>query len=320
MMLQAIDMAGLSARDRLPYWNELAGRYIAPIQVEPVDRDTFEARLFRASLRDFEIVSPCSAPARIRNGAGPEAGTLNLQLQHVGTSVNTTAGRTSILKEGDFLLFDPARPLELSFTEPTQTIVLRLPLAGIEARLPRLRRMAGVPIRGQSGAGALFSAFVRRAWAQIELGENDWGDELSDVIWPLLDLAYAPVPDSGPPQAPRAARRRAVLDFIEAQLCDPALDTGLIAARMGMSARSVQLMFAAMSTTPRQFIQDRRLERAAARLARESGVLTITSLAFESGFNDLSAFCRAFRRRFGATPSDYRQNRGRPALHEVPLL
>ena len=319
MMLQSIDMAGLKARDRLPYWNELAEKFIAPLSIEVPDDGAFEARLYRASFRDCEIVSPCSSPARIFNGAGHDVGTLNLQLQHVGTSINHTAGQSSVLNEGDFLLYDPALPLELTFTEPTQTIVLRLPVAYTEARLPQLRRMAGVPVRGDSGAGALFSNFLRTAWRQLEAGHNDWGDELCEVIWPLLDLAYASVrPDSSDLNR-RELRRRAVFETIESNLCDTDLDTQSIANRVGVSARYVQLLFAEMATTPTAYIQRKRLECAAARMAKASSDVTITEIAFEAGFNDLSSFCRAFRRRFDMSPSDYRATRGKPAIEDLAL-
>jgi AraC-like DNA-binding protein len=39
--------------------------------------------------------------------------------------------------------------------------------------------------------------------------------------------------------------------------------------------------------------------------ARSAG-LTITGIAFSAGFSDLSHFNRAFRRAYGATPSDVR--------------
>lgn len=319
MMLEAIDTNSVAARDRLPFWTELADKFIAPLTIEVPDDGAFEARMYRAALRDCEIISPCSSPARIYNHPGTDVGMLNLQLQHAGSSINETGGRTSLLNEGDFLLFDPAQPLELTFTEPTQTIVLRLPIAYIEARMPRLRQMVGVPVRGDSGAGALFSRFLRTAWSQLEAGENDWGDAMSDVIWPLLDLAYSSVQPAEPDLGRRDQRRRAVLNLIEAHLCDAELDTRRIAERVGVSTRYVQLLFAELATTPSAYIQRRRLERAASRLDKEGGEMTITGIAFDVGFNDLSSFCRSFRRRFGMSPSDYRAARGKPQVTDLAL-
>jgi len=319
MMLQAIDTSSVAAGDRLPFWTELADKFIAPLTIEVPDDSVFEARMYRAALRDCEIISPCSSPARIFNHPGSDVGMLNLQLQHVGSSINETGGHSSILNEGDFLLFDPAQPLELTFTEPTQTIVLRLPLAYIEARMPRLRQMVGIPVRGDSGAGALFSKFLRTAWSQLEAGENDWGDTMSDVIWPLLDLAYSSIRPSEQDLNRRDLRRRAVLDLIETHLCDTELDTHRIADRVGVSARYIQLLFAEMASTPSAYIQRRRLERAASRLDKEGGDVTITGIAYDVGFNDLSSFCRAFRRRFGMSPSDYRAARGKPTVSDLAL-
>lgn len=306
-MLRTIDTAPLAAPDRLPMWHELAGQFIAPLHIEVPDRDAFQARLHLASLRDIELVSPCSSPARIANGAGWDVGVLNLQLQLQGSCTNIHGGVSSRLDEGDFVLFDPAQPLELSFTEPTQTVVLRLPLAYVEARLPRMRSMVGVPVRGAKGAGALFSNFMRTAWRQLEAGELDWGEELSDVLWPLLDFAYGPSRGVLAEGGKREAQLRGLFRLIDEHLCDPRLDTAYLAAQLGVTTRTVQLLFAESGTTPRAYIQRLRLERAAAALARADAGHSITEIAFEVGFNDLSAFCRAFQRRFGASPSAYRR-------------
>src|SRR5690606_29496281 len=97
------------------------------------------------------------------------------------------------------------------------------------------------------------------------------------------------------------------------------LDTRQIADRVGVSTRSIQLLFAEMGMTPSAYIQQRRLDRAASRLDKEGGEATITGIAFDVGFNDLSSFCRAFRRRFGMSPSDYRAARGKPSVRELVL-
>ncbi len=53
-----------------------------------------------------------------------------------------------MLDEGDFLVYDPAQPLWLTFDKPTEVIVLRLPLATVEERLPQLKPMAGMKMSG----------------------------------------------------------------------------------------------------------------------------------------------------------------------------
>ena len=306
-LLEIMSTADVSVKDRLPFWNTIAQQTVAPIQVEPLGEGPFEARMYRKKLRECEILSPCSSPARIFSAPGNEnAGILNIQVQHRGKSTNHTGGRTAVLEEGDFVLYDPSRPLWLSFEEYTQAIVLRLPLAMVEQRMPHLRSQVGLPVSGKSGAGALFSSFIRNAWEEMERDrEGDWVECLGEAIWPLLDMAYAST-RAQPETNRREERRRVLFDAVEAELTDPELDVHRLARRMGVSARYVQMLFAELGTTPRAYIQGRRLELAAKRLAREGLDTTVTDVAYDVGFNDLSSFCRAFRRRFDMSPRNYR--------------
>ena len=310
--LEELTTANLAAPDRLPFWNEIAARMLAPVHVEAHDPAGFQARMYRRRFKDLEIVSPCSSPATIVGG-GEGPGVLNLQLQHVGRSTNFTGGRTCVLEEGDFLLYDPAQPLRTTFTEPTQVLVLRLPLASAEARLPQLHQMAGVKMSGQAGPGTIFSAFLRNAWSQLQADDGDWAETLDEVIWPLIDMAYSAERVPATDASRRDERRRALFAAVEDNLCDPALDSRRIAREMGVSARYVQMLFAEMATTPSAFIQRQRLDLAARRFERDGPKAGITGVAFDVGFNDLSSFCRAFRRRFAVSPRDYRAGLRRDA-------
>lgn len=59
--------------------------------------------------------------------------------------------------------------------------------------------------------------------------------------------------------------------------------------------------------TPYQFLLRTRLHRAAVRL--RSSDATISTIAFDAGFNDLSTFNRRFRREMGEAPGVYRRRR-----------
>jgi AraC-like DNA-binding protein len=302
--VETFSTADQVASDRLAYWNHVACSTIGPLAIDAVDRDRFGATLKRVRLRNCEIVSPTSNAATIRSVQGGEsAGVLNLQIQHCGRSMTRTGDRVCSLDPGDFTLFDPSRSFQLDFSEATQVIVVRLPLADAEGRVPGLRHMAGVPMRGDRGAGALLSNFVRNAWPQLEGDDLGWADSLCDVIWPLVEMAYAGVCAAA---SPRERRQRELFRFIDAHLCEPELTARAIADELGVSTRYVQMLFAELGTTPSAYIQARRLDHAARELARQGATAAVTEVAFGSGFNDLSTFCRVFRRKFGVAPRDYR--------------
>ena len=105
----------------------------------------------------------------------------------------------------------------------------------------------------------------------------------------------------------RAARLQAIQADIEAHLLDPDLSTIWIAARHGISARYLRALFADRQMTFADFVTDRRLLVVWRRLVNPNTLCdAISTIAYECGFNDLSWFNRAFRRRFGMTPSEVR--------------
>jgi AraC-like DNA-binding protein len=243
-----------------------------------------------------------------------QCGILNLQIQHRGRSSTYFRDRVCTLESGDFMLFDPSCASVLEFSEATQVIVIRLPIAEAECHVPGLRELAGIPVQGNSGAGALLSGFVRMAWSQLE-GEDDlgWADSFCEVIWPLVNMAYSGVRCSRPTTA-RERRRREVLAHIDAHLQEANLSARRIATDLGISARCVQITFAGMGTTPSAYIQSRRLDHAAHELAQARRDAPVTQIAFDAGFNDLSTFCRVFRRKFGVAPREYRAGARQPAV------
>jgi len=77
----------------------------------------------------------------------------------------------------------------------------------------------------------------------------------------------------------------------------------MLARRLGVSPRYVQMVFAGMATTASGYIRERRLEHAAQLLA--GGRHAITDVAYQVGFADLSYFYRSFRKRYGISPKRY---------------
>jgi AraC-like DNA-binding protein len=106
-----------------------------------------------------------------------------------------------------------------------------------------------------------------------------------------------------------AARLRAIMADIAAYLGDCDLTAAAVAQRQRVTLRYVHKLFEQEGLVFSRFVLERRLARAHrmltdVRLAQRS----ISSVAFEVGFGDLSYFNRAFRRCYGATPSEVRRS------------
>ena len=80
-----------------------------------------------------------------------------------------------------------------------------------------------------------------------------------------------------------------------------------MARGVGLSSRYINKLFEAEQSSLGRYIWRCRLERCAARLRDLAWAhRSISEIALEHGFNDLSHFSRAFRQRLGQSPREYR--------------
>src|SRR5262249_9547799 len=106
----------------------------------------------------------------------------------------------------------------------------------------------------------------------------------------------------------RAARLRAIMSDITANLSDYDLTPAAVASHQRVTTRYVHKLFEREGLTFSEFVPGQRLSRVYRMLSDpRCADRTISSLAFDGGFGDLSYFNRAFRRRYDATPTEIRQ-------------
>lgn len=116
------------------------------------------------------------------------------------------------------------------------------------------------------------------------------------------------VADRGPHREPVSARDRsravaAALWIEENAALDLNLET--VAREVDLSPFHFLRLFArVVGVTPHQYLVRSRLRRAAKMLATENA--SVTDVAYDAGFNDLSNFVRTFHRAAGVSPSRFR--------------
>lgn len=127
----------------------------------------------------------------------------------------------------------------------------------------------------------------------------------------MVVFALAPASGKKEPlnthQSRRALRLQRIKKDIRAHHNHPNISPAWIASREGISERYLRYLLADEQTHFGQLLCDMRLSQCYEQLIDVRYCHhSISSIAFNAGFNDLSYFYRIFKRRFAATPSEIR--------------
>ena len=122
------------------------------------------------------------------------------------------------------------------------------------------------------------------------------------------------------PKVDARARRRAVEAalWLGAHAADPVRLEDAAREAGASPFHFLRLFERVLGVTPHQYVLRVRLARAAKLLAQEE--LTVTDVALEAGFADLSNFVRTFRRVAGVSPREFRRAAHRASRRERNIL
>jgi len=313
--IHRLSTADVAPSERLAFWNDLFTSSYRPMVID-AEPEGFEGVLTRLTASGLEITSVKSTPLITRTAASTTIGRpggepFSLQIVYSGRCHLRLGNLETAATMGDILVVDSSKRYELAFSVPVQGLVLFPPPARFKGYAERFEAIAGHRINVIRGPGAVLSTFVRCAWEQmVERGEGEWLDSAGEVIWDLLAsiLDGETAHEIGSGRAEELRRRAQTV--VDGELGNPAFTGTALAEALGISARYLQRVFAETGTTPSRFLIARRLDAAAALLRRLDRPCSITDVALQCGFSDLSYFSHAFRRRFGLPPRSFRLSSG----------
>jgi AraC-like DNA-binding protein len=302
----------LPERDRFPMYCEEIGRRYIGLDFRTQDQSRFSAKLAlqRAGLVDVMQSSNVAldsvrTPQLVRDGDD----SLCVVLLESGSAHQSQCGNDHELAPRTAILCDAAYAGACNFITDAQFWSLRIPRHKITGLLPRVTRFAGVKLDKDLAAQRLLFGYLH-VILNIPLSADSATEFYGEHIIDLVALALGAEGEArtvAQERGARAVRRTAILREIERRSGDPDLSAIKIALLLGVTPRYVHLLLEETGKSFTHHVLERRLERAAALLRDpRSWHRKIADIAAEAGFTDLSYFNRAFRRCFGATPSDIR--------------
>jgi AraC-like DNA-binding protein len=217
-------------------------------------------------------------------------------ISHLGGELALRAGTATLLSSAEASCTDRGN---------TRHIIIALPKASLALAAPNSDAALMTSMDATAEPFRLLRAYLgllaRNMPAQPDL-QRLAASQVRDLV--AAAIGSASTRDRG--HGLRAARLRVIKDDIERNLAGDASAEAL-ARRHGVSSRYIRKLFESEGTSLSRFVLARRLIAVHRMLgSRQHAHLPISSLAYEAGFGDLSTFNRAFRARFGATPSGIR--------------
>ena len=226
-----------------------------------------------------------------------------------GTSVLDQHDRAAHLRVGDLVAYSSTAPFRSTFHPGTTRHSYLIPaeLLGIPNRL--VRDLVARPFGPGLPLARVVSSFLVRLATEAPSMNVTQRQAMEESA---ISLARALLTASSGDDAQTARALAATLgtrikEYLQAHLTDPDLSAAMVAAAHGISERHLYTVLARQDISLRPWLRERRLAGAAQALTRPVNKnVTIAALAHRWGFADHAHFTREFRKRYGITPTGWR--------------
>lgn len=309
--LLTLETSTVSWRDRVALWSDALTAVCGPLHTEPLGA-TLDGTMTFGAIARLQIGH--ITVSRHRVGLTPELAraerhpVAKVIIQTVGESVYEQRGECVTLTPGDGLVYDVSQPHAITSTGTTEHFVVTVPHELVVGRGIRLDRLSAQQFSARTGVGRLAADLIHSTFGELATISPDCEDDLAAS---LLSLMFLSLPNETSHTS--EALRHRIESYIRDQIRDPELSIDQIASALRCSKRYLHMAFAASDRSITDHIWTTRLDGCRSDLARRSD-RTISEIAFAWGFSSSAHFSRAFRKRFGVTPSEFRRgDRGDPA-------
>ena len=307
----------LPERDRLPYLREAFGRSIIGLDLEPLQGGPIKLTASVYAFDGLRAISTQSSGMAIRRtrpllADGNDDLVLSINLS--GVCLPSQVGRECRLDAGAAVLMSCADVGGFVRPRHARYLTLFVPRRRLSAMAVDPEDALARPIPADTEALRLLIDYVATALRKQRLTSPELRHLFTTHVHDLIALTVGATRDTGETargRGLRAARLSAIKSDIIGRLNDEGLCVADAAGRRGVTPRHVQMLFESEGTTFTEYVLKQRLARALRMLADPGHHdRTISAIAFEVGFGNLSYFNRTFRRHFGMTPSDARRTSG----------
>jgi AraC-like DNA-binding protein len=294
---------------RYAAWRDAICDVYVHVDVKAVDPDRYRGFIREAKFGEVVLTDILLSEQRIRRNnrhiSRLDKDCYYIQLVHKGNISVVQRGQTHRSNAARGAIFSATEQYELHGHGEVRSFYLELPRDEFAQRFPRERIPVAATIDTTQGLGRIatdFCATLATEGTKLEPESRaHLGSQLMDMLAFTLLTSEGDMPAAE--GAVRKARLRSVQLWIDAHIADPGLSLERVAGANGMSLRYLHVLFEGCEMSVSEWIWNRRLQLCYDQIAKGDG-RSITSIAFDLGFNSSAHFSTMFRRRYGMSPRE----------------
>jgi AraC-like DNA-binding protein len=227
-----------------------------------------------------------------------------------GDVLTVQRGHTVELRPAEMCLMSLDDVAECGFSPGGRFTALRIPRRELTSICRETEDKLSKPLVGsprlREVVAGYFALCTEAADSVDAIGQHTMARHMTELVGMLLRAEA----NEAPPVLPDgygAARLQLIQAHVLKQLRQGDLTILSVARQAGLTPKQVQRLFGATGLTFSEFVLEQRLLLAHRLLSGLGGRREkISTIALDAGFGDVSYFNRSFRRRFGMTPSEWR--------------
>ncbi|MBJ8340786.1 AraC family transcriptional regulator [Antrihabitans sp. YC3-6] len=205
-----------------------------------------------------------------------------------------------MVRPGQAIVGDGDKPFMRGFSHGLKEVVLEIPRSTFDDM--QWHNTFRSPLTIDFTTDPHTRALLRLIGTTLQNG-TDRSDAVEAAAIDLFRMSLG-----GPPASASAAHTAAATVFIAEHLHEPDLTVPTIAAAVGISERQLSRLFSADGVGVVRFILDQRLDRARSAVL-SNPTAALSDIAAKCGFTSQSYFSKAFKARYGLSPTALRSSR-----------
>lgn len=229
-----------------------------------------------------------------------QAGSESYRIKYRGKTIDCSPTQISLL--------DARSPLEVHQLGAAQSISISLPANMLRSQYRKMDHLCGQVIDSSTGSGAILKSLMVSSMHHVDEIEEAESYRLLSSITSMMISAFEK------PSLIEATRIKKsdriydhIIKFINEYYSDPELSLTMMSEYVGYSESYIKLILSDKGQSLHKLIIEKRLMASAQLLCSPKNVSgSVTEVAYGTGFQSLSHFCRRFTEMFGMPPNKYR--------------